>query len=727
MQGALRLLSIALILSARVASAQDEAPPMDEEPPIDEAPVEEDAAPLEVRVIGDKADAMQKTPGSGTVIRPDEMQRAEPHDAAEILQRVPGVVVRQDPGAGGRLDIGLRGLDPGRSRRVLLLEDGIPISNNPYAEPDLYWAPPVERWQAVEVVKGSGNILFGPQTVGGVINFITPFAPTQRQVRLETKVGQRGFVQALGRYGDGHDDVRYLAQILYRRGDGFRAQGFSTVDALGKVSFPTGDTGQATLKVGLHDTLADADDVGLTTAMYAADPFRETLAPHDEQKLRRYDASLIHEQRFDEVVSLRTLAYAYSLERVWRRQDYTRFAAAGVAYERVVGDPTVPNGAIFFEYGNRVLDRSYQVAGLEPRLELRFATGAVSHTLDIGARVLGEGAQYEQRAGERPRSYSGALELDETHTTVAAAGYVQDRIGFFDEFLLVTPGVRVEYAHYTRRLDRQPTASGAEDVAAEGESDTTGIIPGIGMTLGTPDIHGFGGVHVGWAPPRVTSAIRASGETEELGEERSVAYELGMRAGQRRVWHAEATGFLNGFFNQVVPSSGDELTLLVNGGATRHMGIETAAGISFGHFIAHGVLLDLGGRYTFMSAEFVGGPNKGNDLPYAPHHVGNVTLDAGHDIGIAAQLSYGFVGPQFTDDLNTVDADVTGRVGRIPAYHRLDANLRYTHAATGLTALVSVKDLLDRPFIISRRPEGIFAAGFRQVIVGLRWDYAEMP
>ena len=48
--------------------------------------------------------------------------------------------------------------------------------------------------------------------------------------------------------------------------------------------------------------------VGLTSAMYAADPFRATLAPHNEQKVRRYDASLIHEHRFDEVVSLRTLA-----------------------------------------------------------------------------------------------------------------------------------------------------------------------------------------------------------------------------------------------------------------------------------------------------------------------------------------------------------------------------------------------------------------------------------
>src|SRR5690606_21490278 len=115
---------------------QNPPPAQDDAPAQDEPPSHPEPEPIEVRVIGEKADAMQKLPGSGTVIRPREVERADPYDAAEMLRRVPGVHVRQDPGAGGRLDIGMRGLDPGRSRRVLVLEDGIPIANNPYGEPD---------------------------------------------------------------------------------------------------------------------------------------------------------------------------------------------------------------------------------------------------------------------------------------------------------------------------------------------------------------------------------------------------------------------------------------------------------------------------------------------------------------------------------------------------------------------------------------------------------------
>jgi len=704
---------------AERADADDRADDQAEPPPVPDS--------IEVQVIGDKADAMQKVPGSGTFIGPEEIERADPQNAAEILRRVPGVNVREDTGAGGRLDIGIRGLDPGRSRRVLLLEDGIPIGNNPYAEPDLYWLPPAERWAAVEVVKGSGSILYGPQTVTGMINFITPYVPWKREVTLEATGGQRGFAQGLGRYGDRHGEVGYLAQILFRRGDGFRAQGFRTVDSFGKVEFPTSDTGKAVLKVGVHDSVTDADDVGLTSAMFAADPRRNSISPINQSKLRRYHVSLTHDHRFSEGVSLRTLAYGYTLGRTWRRQNYVRYPAPGERYTRIVGDPTRPEGALYFEPSDRVLDRSYLVGGFEPRLEVRFATGAVQHTLDVGGRVLGEGAHYEQRAGSDPQSYAGELQADERRSTVAGALYVQDRLAFLDELILVTPGLRLEYARYHRQIDRQPTASGAEDVDISGSSDVLGVIPGIGMTVGTPDMHGFAGAHMGFAPPRAASSIAANGNSAMLEDERSVIYEAGVRLGERRLWQVEAAGFFNNFFNQVVPASVGDQTTLVNGGKTRQMGLEASGTMAFGKLVEHGVLLDTTLRYTLMRAEFVGGDHDGNQLPYAPNHMLNAILDVGHEAGVAAQLSYRYVGAQYTDDLNTFDSDITGRVGRLDGYHRLDASIRYHERHTGLTARLSIKDFIDRPFVISRRPEGIFAAGFRQIMASLRWDYEAEP
>ena len=38
-----------------------------------------------------------------------------------------------------------------------------------------------------------------------------------------------------------------------------------------------------------------------------------------------------------------------------------------------------------------------------------------------------------------------------------------------------------------------------------------------------------------------------------------------------------------------------------------------------------------------------------------------------------------------------------------------------------------IKNALDSVHVIARRPEGIFAEGFRQIVLGARWDYEARP
>jgi hypothetical protein len=99
------------------------------------------------------------------------------------------------------------------------------------------------------------------------------------------------------------------------------------------------------------------------------------------------------------------------------------------------------------------------------------------------------------------------------------------------------------------------------------------------------------------------------------------------------------------------------------------------------------------------------------------------TVDVGTPVGVALQASHAFVGPQFSDDQNTVEEDPTGRIGEVPGYHALDVGARYRHESSGVTVHVTAKNVIDRPFVVARRPEGISASGFRQVTATLRWDY----
>jgi Fe(3+) dicitrate transport protein len=710
----------------------------------------------EVRVIGDKADALQKVPGSGTLVTTKDIERAQPQDTAEILRRVPGLTASQESGGGLRLDVGIHGLDPGRSRRVLILEDGVPVAINPYAEPDIYYVPAIERMRGIEVVKGSGNILFGPQTIGGVINFLTLLPPEGLHETAELDVGfwdgdacsapqsgtlggcllghqPLGYTSVLARHGDAPSEhVRYLVQVLHKAADGVRDEAFQATDAFAKVVFDTSDNGEATIKLGFHDDGTRSDDVGLTRQMYVDDPRQPTFAPYDRIGQQRFDLALTHTQRIAPTTKLTTLAYAYRTTRIWNRQDYDRNTPGAALlppdqYAGLpVGDPSLTGGAIYFRNTDTILDRNYDVAGIEPRLEHRFETGGIGHTLNAGARVLYETAHYQQRSGSTPSSQDGTLDYVFDHSSWAFATYAEDRLAP-RSWLLVTPGVRFEDAYFSSSVTR----SGGVDVSQPANGQANGVIPGIGIVAGTPRANGYAGIHVGWAPPRVTSPItpkQGGGGVVQLSPESSINYELGARLTYKRVAHFEGTAYLIDFDNQVVASQGGNgvggTAELTNGGATRHYGVEGVATFGLGEVLGlRPTAIDLGLRYTLARAIFAGGQYTGNWLPYAPAALLVGTVDVEHPSGFGGEIAWTYVGDQFTDSQNTLSEDATGRYGKLPAYQAVDVMARYVWKAPGLTFKLSIKDALDQPYAFARRPEGIRVAGFREVILGVRWDW----
>ncbi len=678
--------------------------------------------PIEVEVVGDRAERIQKIPGSFTVIGSEEIERAAPVNTAEMLRRVPGLYVREDTSGGSRLDIGVRGLDPGRSRRVLVLEDGMPLAINPYAEPDLYFTPQIERFSKIEVLKGSGSILYGPQTIGGVVSFSTRPAPSEVEGFASIDVGSFGYVRTIGRFGapievDGLEPVRILGQLVVKRTDGARDQDSQDLDALTKVVFPITKQSRATIKLAAHHTSAVSEDVGMTREMFELDPKRGVLSPDSRMKLARIDGSVVLESRIDEGVTVKTLAYVSNTSRVWRRQLYDRIPDPDADYVRVAGDLRAPLGAIYFRDAARVLDRSYWVGGIEPRLTASFRTGVVGHTLDTGMRLLGEHATLEEST-DPGGGVAGLLSTRDLHSTFALAAYLQDRM-LFREWLVVTPGVRLEHASYLS--SNEIRAGLASDI--EGSASTTTAIPGIGVNVGLPEAHVFAGMHLGYAPPRVTEAIDANGETALLAPEESTNWEVGARVKPTDWIKGDATFFLQRFSNQIVPNTSlDGTTELVNGGATQSIGADASVEARIGRATKIDWDIDVGARGGTTYATFLGSAREGKRLPYAPAGTFSGTLDVDAPFGVGAGLAASWTGGFYTDEANTRQPDATGRVGYVDAYVELDASARYREQTTGLGASVTLKNLLDQPFVIARRPEGIWTNGFRQIILGLSWN-----
>ncbi|MFB3131533.1 MAG: TonB-dependent receptor plug domain-containing protein [Rhodothermales bacterium] len=177
-----------------------------------------------LEIIGNRQDIYQRLPGTVTRLSPNEVDLIQPIGTQELLEYVPGIHGFADDGfSNARLSIGIRGLNPRRSARVLVLEDGIPIQPAMYVYANIYYNPPVERIERVEVIKGSAAIKYGPQTMGGVVNYITSRPRTGFGGTIHLTGGTNGYLSTFAEIaGFGSKRVAPEVQLLFKRGDGYR-------------------------------------------------------------------------------------------------------------------------------------------------------------------------------------------------------------------------------------------------------------------------------------------------------------------------------------------------------------------------------------------------------------------------------------------------------------------------------------------------------------------------
>lgn len=685
----------------------------------------------EVRVLGEKPRLMSDIPGSASFIRPATLKALQPINGNEVLRTVPGLHVVEEEGIGMRANIGIRGLDPDRSSRVLMLEDGVPVALNPFGEPQMYYTPAIDRMEAVEVLKGSGQVLFGPQTIGGVINYITAAPPKSEEARIRLQAGQGGYFSSLLSYGNTVGNAGFRVDYLRKQADNIGSTGFKINDLNSKVKIRFSDRSTLGIKVGFYDEASNATYIGLTQTMYdrgGQDFVR--LAPDDLLTVRRISGSATHEYRFRPAVQLKTTAFAYSTTRDWRRQDFGRSPNVSNRTGVIWGDESIPGGAIYMRNQNGHRDRQFEVAGVEPRLAASFQTGSVAHKLDAGVRFLFERA-FEQRVnGTRPWARAGALVEDEIRTGRALSAFVQNRISLGQRWN-VTAGLRSETYFYERDIARLAQ----KDTTILSNTTISQLIPGLGLNFQAADEWTiFAGLHRGFSPPRVKDAISNEGVAYNLDPELSWNSELGLRGRIREWLTAELTAFYMDFSNQIIPiseSSGGSGTGLANGGRSLHRGLEWAVNWDAGSLFlpkGHSIEAYFSGTYSdaFYNADrFIGAGDavniRGNRLPYAPRWMYSAALQYAAPFGLQGRVTVNGQSAQFTDELNTTTPSADGETGLIEGRFTMDGSLSYTLPNGKWSFIAGVKNLTNERFIATRRPQGIRVNVPRFFSLGLEW------
>ncbi|MCA1951676.1 MAG: TonB-dependent receptor [Hyphomicrobiales bacterium] len=240
----------------------------------------EDAVPspasgLDITIFAERIPtAIQRTGSAVTILKAEDIARANPLSLADALRQVPGLDITETGGPGSSAVIRLRGANAGQT---LVLIDGIRINDPASASGEFnasLIAPAlIER---IEVLRGPQSALHGSDAMGGVINIVTRRGGGAPRYSLTTEGGSYGSLSTSGAASGSAGAWSYAASGLAQKSNGFsrygyrigrltpahggyESDGLSRLAGFGRLGYDPGTGFRLDLSATAHQTRADYD------------------------------------------------------------------------------------------------------------------------------------------------------------------------------------------------------------------------------------------------------------------------------------------------------------------------------------------------------------------------------------------------------------------------------------------------------------------------------------
>uniref|UniRef100_A0AB33IMU1 TonB-dependent receptor n=1 Tax=Prevotella sp. GTC17253 TaxID=3236793 RepID=A0AB33IMU1_9BACT len=687
------------------------------------------------QILGSKFQARNRT-GSAYYVSPQELGKFGYTDINRMLKAVPGVNMYEEDGFGLRPNISLRGTKAERSERITIMEDGVLAAPAPYSAPAAYYFPNAARMHAVEVLKGSSQVQYGPFTTGGAINMVSIPIPTHFTGKADISYGSNNTLKGHAYIGDLWRHFGYMVEYLRYQSDGFKRSaegnkfGFGRNDVIAKLLFKTaGITNwnhSLELKFGFANENSDESYVGLSEEDFKASPFlryagskMDNLTTHHTQWVATYNMD------WKKRLKLTANAYYNYFHRNWyklndARVGITKGEKRSIA--QILEDPET-NSRYFdiltgkVDYDGEALiiranNRTYRSRGLQAKLEYRFNIKDFYINLEGGLRYHRDEEDrfqwddgYSMTGGQMKLFVPGLHGTNANRLTSAEAwsGYVLTKLNY--KTLTLTTGLRYEDVDLLKKDYTTADLQRTGHIRIETPNHARAFIPSLGLHWQALDVASlFFGIHKGFAPPSAELYQKA---------ENSVNMELGVRVSTPN-FGMEFIGFFNAYSNMLgsdLAASGGSGTLdQFNVGKADVKGLEFL--VRWQPLpMAWKVRLPLQLSYTYtdtkMKNSFVSGAwgnvFVGDEIPYIYKH--SLNMQTGLEYG-RYELTFGM---KYNGDMRTVPGQ--GHIAnshKIPSHIILDASARMA-VNRWVTLTLNAVNLTDKVYLASRHPSGLRA------------------
>ena len=586
----------------------------------------------------DTTPSLRTYPGARSTVNKEQIDDAGAINIGDVLRRVPGVQSTDNSGTAGSsisLNIGVRGLTGRYSPRSTVLLDGLPLGVAPYGQPQVSFAPvSLNNIESIDVLRGGASVRYGPQNVGGVINFKTRAIPNTPGLSGDVSVRYTD-------YRGGESAPTYSAfvgsqldnglgfAILYSglHGSTWRTDSDDRFTDLAiKFRYLLGDSAEIYGKFAYYDVKSRTPG-GLTVEQFRANPYQNTR-PTDywEGERKGFDIGYLNTPSANREFEVRTYY-----------NDSSRGSALIQASRtQVTHQP-----------------RNYEVFGFEPRFTQRLPLAATTHDVTVGYRFLRE------RGNDNSFGVAVATGLAGATTTFDNANdahsiYLDDKIAWRQ--WRITPGIRFEKISSTRE---------ARSNGQTFESDNTKALPSVNVAwLMSRETTLFANYNTSFGAVQNTQ-LNSQTAANPLRPEVARTLEAGAR------WltdplRAELTVYRINFDNQIQSIPGTNPTLFRNVGATRHSGVEAALEY---HFDKTSQLrgLSMFANLAWTRATQESGEFAGRELPFYSRVAD--TIGANYTTGPWGMgLSTTHLSSQYSDNENTVAEPADASTGRVPGW-----------------------------------------------------------
>lgn len=707
-----------------------------------------DRAKLEaITITGDEEDRKRAT-GSIHKIEEEVLKKWHYTDVNRVLNDVPGVYLRQEDGYGLRPNIGMRGSDSNRSKKVTLMEDGVLFAPAPYSAPAAYYFPMLSRMQSVEVYKGLSSIKFGPNSVGGAINFVSREIPINTKPggsgEIDVSIGSYGFSQIHGSYGNDFENFGWMLEGVHMQADGFKEldmggnTGFDKNDAVVKFRFNSDINSdvyhQLDLKIGFASEVSNETYLGLTDSDFAKNPNRRYVLSADDLMTwnhQQFNANYFFDSGKN--LTVNTVLYHRRFSRDWNKMN--GFTGNAPLTSEILLDPDTPLHSVYYSLltgeesssgpHDRVIveskDREFISQGVQSQLDWEAYFSGYQNKLSLGFRYHEDEVKRDHTAREFEVIRGDIFE----RTDIAPRDTVQNQakaqavsIFAFNELILgdlsISAGIRsenirTEHINYVNNIKTL--------------LENSVVLPGVGVNYKLTDsVRLLAGVHEGFVsvPP---------GSDVNVAPERSINYEAGFRYSAYGVNSSVISFFsdysnLGGTCTFSLGCAAEDIDKGFNAGEVDIWGLEVDIKKTLIKFSSTSLDVPLSLTYTFTDSEFKNSFSSprpdlvdvkaGDKLPMLPEQ--QLTLKAGLSSDEwQVALAYNYV-----SEMRTIAGkDKPSKRNRTDAQSVVDLSFNY-FLKLNKEIYFTVDNVLNDVAIVSRRPFGARPGKPRTFLLGFK-------